>query len=179
MDLPQKIEAFLFYRGEPVKIGTLSKTLSEEQSAVVEALEQLRTSLTGRGITLVEANGEVELMTSPEAASLIENIRKEELSKDLGKAGLEVLSIIMYKGPISRSQIDYIRGVNSSFILRNMLVRGLIERVSNPNDERSFLYRGSMDLLAHMGVSRIEDLPDYAAVRSELEAIEAKIHADE
>lgn len=179
MELPQKIEAFLFYRGEPVKISTIAKSLEMEESLIIEGIRTLQSALEGRGITLVEINGEVELRTAPEASEMIESIRKEELSKDLGKAGLEVLSIILYKGPISRAQIDYIRGVNSSFILRNMLIRGLIERIPNPSDERSFLYQGGIDLLSYMGVSRIEDLPDYQSVRSELEAIEAKSNAGE
>lgn len=174
MNLEQKIEAFLFYRGEPVAISALAKTLGVEKGEIETALETLRTSLMGRGITLVTISGEAELRTAPEATTLIESIRKDELSKDLGKAGMETLSVILYKGPISRAGVDYIRGVNSSFIIRNLLVRGLIERVPNQKDERSFLYQPTMELIAYMGASRIEDLPDYQTIRTELEKIETK-----
>jgi segregation and condensation protein B len=75
--------------------------------------------------------------------------------KDLGKAGLETLSIILYQGPISRAEIDYIRGVNSNFILRNLLIRGLIERVENPHDQRSFLYKPTLELISYLGLSKI------------------------
>jgi segregation and condensation protein B len=109
------------------------------------------------------------LGTAQELSPLIEQLTKEELSRDLGKAGLETLSIILYQGPISRADIDYIRGVNSQFIVRNLLIRGLIERVDNPKDARSFLYKTTLQLLSHLGVSKIEDLPEYQQVRKDIE----------
>lgn len=174
MNLEQHIEALLFYRGEPVAISALEKTFETDEATMRTALDTLSQSLANRGIRLMELNGEVELRTAPESVEIIRNIRKEELAKDLGKAGMETLSIILYQGPLSRADIDYIRGVNSSFILRNLLIRNLIDRVPNPKDERSFLYRGTVDLLAFMGVSKIEDLPDYEKVRAELKAISDK-----
>jgi segregation and condensation protein B len=87
----------------------------------------------------------------------------------LGKAGLETLAIILYQGPISRADIDYIRGVNSQFIVRNLLIRGLIERVDNPTDARSFLYKTTLDLLSHLGISKIQDLPEYDQVRRDID----------
>jgi hypothetical protein len=108
-----------------------------------------------------------------EASSLIKDLTKEELTRDLGKAGLETLSIVLYQGPISRREIDYVRGVNSNFILRNLLVRGLVEKIENPKDQRSFLYRPSFDLLSYLGISRTDDLPEYANVKKELEVFAA------
>ena len=89
----------------------------------------------------------------------------------MGRAGLETLSIILYKGPINRREIDYIRGVNSNFILRNLLIRGLVERVQNTDDARSFLYKPTFEVLSFMGISKIEDLPEYVEVRREVEEI--------
>ena len=100
---------------------------------------------------------------------MIEELCKEELSRDLGKAGLETLSIVLYRGPITRSGIDYIRGVNSTFILRNLLIRGLVEKIPNPNDQRSFLYRATFDLLSHLGIPRVEDLPEYGNTNESIE----------
>jgi segregation and condensation protein B len=179
MELSTKIEALLFYRGEPVKTSVLAKTLDASPEEVTAALGALRAALAGHGIALIEGSGEVELRTAPDASALIEMIRKEELSKDLGKAGLETLSIILYKGPISRVGIDHIRGVNSTFILRNLLVRGLIERISNPNDERSYLYRTTLDLLSFLGASRREELPEFTKIKDELTALESAQHAGE
>lgn len=80
----------------------------------------------------------VMLATAPEASALIQGIVKEELSRDMGKAASETLAIVLYLGSIARSRIDWIRGVNSTFILRNLMIRGLVERITNPSDERSF-----------------------------------------
>lgn len=167
--LEAQIEAILFFRGEPITVQKLAKTLKSTDEAVGEALAHLEEVLRGRGLRLVRKENEVELRTAPEVAEIIETIRKEELSKDLGKAGLETLSIILYKGPVTRAQIDYIRGVNSTFVLRNLLIRGLIEKVPNPKDKRSFLYKQTMELLAFLGLSSIEGLPEYKEVKHELE----------
>ena len=77
--------------------------------------------------------------------------------------------IILYQGPISRAELDYIRGVNSQFILRNLLVRGLIEKIDNPKDQRSFLYKPTLQLLSFIGISKIEDIPDFQSVKSDIE----------
>lgn len=161
MPLDDQIESILFWKGEPMKVKKLAETLNVEVSTIEQALETLTTRLAGRGIGLVRLEDEVSLGTSPESAELIAKLTKEELVKDLGKAGLETLTIILYKGPVKRSDIDYIRGVNSQFILRNLLIRGLIERVTNPSDERTFLYRPTFDLMSYLGVASLKDLPEY------------------
>ena len=185
--LDAKLEAILFWKAEPVSFKKLAQLLSTEKTATVEAVKvteaEIKTSLTeletslknrGSGLTLVQTDSEVMLGTAKEFSPLIEQLTKEELSRDLGKAGLETLSIVLYQGPISRADIDYIRGVNSQFILRNLLIRGLVERIDNPKDARSFLYKTTLDLLAHLGVSKIEELPEYEKVRADIEAFKGQ-----
>ena len=150
----------------------LSRITSASGEAVQTALTALAASLADRGITLLEKDGAYMLGTHPDASSLIEKLLTEELNRDLGRAGLETLTTILYRCPLTRTEIDYIRGVNSAFIVRNLLVRGLVERVPNPNRERSFLYRPTFDLLSFLGVSRIEDLPDYITIRAHIEQFE-------
>jgi segregation and condensation protein B len=169
MQLDAKIEALLFYKGETMKVKELVKLLDTDQDAVENALSELTEKLSGRGVQLIRKEDEVQLATSPEMSDLIEQIRKDELTKDLGKAGAETLAIVLYKGPITRAEIDYIRGVNSTFILRNLLIRGLVEKVSNPKDSRSFLYKTTLELLSFLGISSIEELPEFGTVQSELE----------
>jgi segregation and condensation protein B len=175
MNLEHSIEALLFWKGEPVAQKDLIKSLSTPEHKITEteiheALLALSENLKGRGIVLL-ANEDQEYMlgTSSEASALIERLTKEELNRDLGKASLETLSIIIYQGPIKRSQIDYIRGVNSTFILRNLLIRGLIEKKPAPDDNRTSIYTPSFKLLSYLGVSRIEDLPNFEAVKGEIE----------
>ncbi len=157
-----QLEALLFYRGEPTSRSRIEKMLGMAPEALEEAVRALRANLATRGLRLLDANGELELVTAPEASAIIAAARKDELTRDLGKAGAETLAIVLYRGPATRAQIDYIRGVNSTFILRNLQVRGLIERVPNPENSRSSIYRATSDLLAHLGLTRVEELPGYA-----------------
>jgi segregation and condensation protein B len=173
MDLSKKIEAILFWKAEPVSVKKLAALLNSSEGAVREGLAQLENDLKNRGLALVQTDEEVMLGTAKELSPLIEQLTKEELTRDLGKAGIETLSIILYQGPISRSEIDYIRGVNSQFIVRNLLIRGLIERVENPNDARVFLYKTTLELLATLGISKIQELPEYEQVRKDIEAFKS------
>ena len=168
--LDKNIEAILFHKAEAVKISELVKILEVPKDDIESALNNLEKNLKGRGVTLIKNDGAVMLGTTPETAIVIEKIIKDELDKDLGKAGLETLSIVIYRGPIKRSEIDYIRGVNSSYILRNMVMRGLVERISVP-ESRSFVYKPTFELLAYLGVSCVEELPEYVMVNAEIETL--------
>jgi segregation and condensation protein B len=169
MDISQQIEAILFWKAEPVSVKKLASLLNTDELSIHKGIETLKTALGGRGITLVRTDTEVTLGTAKEFAPLIEQLTKEERVRDLGKAGLETLSIVLYQGPISRADVDYIRGVNSQFIIRNLLVRGLVERVDNPSDTRSYLYTSSIALLSHLGLSSLVELPEYDSVRKDIE----------
>ena len=166
--LDKKIESILLFKNEPVSISFLTKTLGATTGEIKEALGALESFYKERGIVLVTDGESVALGTNGEHSELIEAIQKEELSRDLGRAGLETLAIILYKGPISRREIDYIRGVNSNYILRSLLVRGLVERVE-VTGERSFSYKPTIKLLEHLGITRREDLPEYATAFAKLE----------
>lgn len=171
MNIEQKIEAILFYKNEPVEIKKLATILNVKENEIKEALRNLSNSLKGRGICLVETEKEVSLATALEVKDLIEQIAKDEMSKEIGKAGLETLAIILYNSPISRREIDFIRGVNSTFILRNLCIRGLVEKELDTKDQRVFKYKGSLSLLAHLGLKKAEDLPDFSAFKKELEEL--------
>lgn len=169
MTLDSKIEAVLFFKAEPIqkkKLANLLDTSIEEISCSLLILEE---KLKERGLSLIYKEDEVSLGTNPQVSSIIENITKEELTRDLGKAKLEVLSIIIYRGPIIRSEIDYIRGVNSSFILRNLLIRGLIDKKIDPKNSRGFLYSVTTEAISYLGISKIEEMPEYVRVRQEIE----------
>lgn len=171
MELESKIEGLLFYKGEDVQVKKLAELLNAKEEEIEEALKKLEESLKGRGLVLVRKEDRVVLGITSELSSLIESIRKDEITKELSKASLDTLSIILYKNEVARSEIDYIRGVNSSFILRNLLVRGLIERIVDPKDSRRLLYHPTFDTLSYMGITSLEQLPNYAEVRSQLQEI--------
>ncbi len=166
--LSTKIEAILFFRGDTVTVRKLAQYLEVHEEKIIEALKELALILSNRGIVLIQHNEEVMLGTSACLSPVIEKITKEELSRDLGKAGLETLAIILYKEKASKREIDYIRGVNSGFILRNLLIRGLINREEEKGG-RGYIYSGTTELLAFMGVTNAEHMPEFESVKAELE----------
>lgn len=172
MSLDSKIEAVLFYKTEPYSITHLADFFSVDTNEIQSAIAALCARLSSGGLRLVVTDTTVQLVTAPEHSELIEKIKKDELSHDIGKAGAETLSIILYRGPLSRAEIDRIRGVNSTFIIRNLLVRGLIERREHPTDNRSFTYAGTTELYAHLGITKREELPDFEAVMNAIDSFE-------
>ena len=90
MDLDSKIEALLFYKGEAMKVKELVKLLGADKDSIESALNTLQEKLSGRGVTLIRKEDEIQLATSREMSDIIEQIRKDELTKDLGKAGVKI-----------------------------------------------------------------------------------------
>lgn len=168
-NIEKLLEAILFVMGEPASFERLAKILECPKSEVKSAAEALEENLNNRGLRLMMKDESLLLATAPECTKVIADFKKEEVSGELTKASLEALSIVVYKGPITRPEIDYIRGVNSTFILRNLMVRGLIERTPNPKDARSYLYKPSFDLMQHLGVAKMEELPEYEEFREGLD----------
>ncbi len=172
--LDAQLEALLFFKAEPTEIKKIAVLLEVDEDTVRGALTVLEEKLVGRGLTLVVEGDTIMMGTHKDVSPLIERVTKEELTRDLGKAGLETLSIILYKGHVSRREIDYIRGVNSSFILRNLLVRGLVEKGGGVDGERGFSYKPTSELFAFMGISKVEDLPEFNRVKEEFESFTKK-----
>src|SRR3989338_4881015 len=170
-ELSDKIEALLFVAGEPISLDRLSKLLKKDKEEVKKALENLAQSLAGAGIRLSENKNQYLLVTAPELSKTVEEYMKQELGEDLSRSTLETLAIIVYEGPLSRSKIDYIRGVNSSFTVRNLMIRGLIERKADPKDSRSWLYSPSFEFLKYMGINKIETLPGYEEFKKEIDEL--------
>lgn len=162
------LEAFLFHFGEPIAVAKIARGLNLSEEKCREAIEALRTKLTNdtsSAFCLLETNDEVQLATKPEFQAALKSIIEEEWKTELTPAAQETLTIVAYLGPISKMMVDYIRGVNSGFILRNLLMRGLVERGPSAERKNSFDYRVSFDFLRHMGISRPEELPEYEKYR--------------
>lgn len=167
MDLPSKLEAVLFVAGDPVPVPELSSILTVSAEAVAEALDVLRRRYEANaGLRLLESPEGVQLVTAAEAQSAIESFLTASMRERLTAASAETLAIVAYRGPISRAGVEGVRGVNSSFTLRLLALRGLVTREPNPTDRRSYVYRVSTDFLRHLGVTRLEDLPNYDALKA-------------
>lgn len=168
----QALEALLFYKNEPVTFSWLAKTLNMPENILRDIVEELRVEFGERGLRIVLTEDTIALRSAPAFSELIEQLSREELEKDIGKAGLETLAIVLYHGPTSRAEIDFIRGVNASYIVRHLLSRGLIEKTRHPNDSRKYLYKPTTELLAHLGISHVSELPNYDEIRARLTELE-------
>lgn len=166
------IEAVLFYKTEPIAKYELAEFLDVPEKELSGALASLGARLASGATRLIDTGTEVQLASAPDVSEIIEKLRKDELAREIGKAGAETLAIVLYRGPVSRAQIDYIRGVNSGYILRNLQVRGLVERVAHKTRANAFEYAATPALYAHLGISRKEDLPRYAQVMDEIDVFE-------
>ncbi|MFH1472956.1 MAG: SMC-Scp complex subunit ScpB [bacterium] len=174
MNTEQKIEAILLFRNEPVSLADLSTMLKVSRDDLQQTIINLQTAYANKGIVIVSDGEKVSFGTHPDQSALIEEMQKDELSRELGRAGLETLAIVAYKGPISRREIDHIRGVNSSYTLRTLMVRGLIERTDSSTGERGYSYKPTLELLRHLGITRREDLPDFEGALSKIKAFEQR-----
>ena len=174
--LVAKLEALLFAYGEAMAIGKIAKLLGQSEDAVRGAIDALKKSLREehRGLVLLENFGAVELATKPEFQELVERLVKGEMQAELTPAAAETLSIIAYGGPVSRSEIDYIRGVNSSFTVRSLLLRGLVDRSPDPKRPNAFLYRASFAFLKHVGIAQSAELPEFEKLQEMMEKVRPK-----
>ena len=162
-NLEAKIEAVLFIHGEPVRLKKLASVTKASETQIEKALDSIKERLDSedRGLDLMRGKDEVQLVTAPELTEVVEKLTKEELDTKLTPAALETLSIIAYLGPCTRALIDYVRGVNSSFMLRTLMVRGLVERMDDRGKTGGYAYQTTFDFLKHMGVSTSKELPEY------------------
>jgi segregation and condensation protein B len=156
------IESILFISGESVKISKIAKITGAAKPEIENAVMVLQGEYSGgRGLTIIKKDDEVQMASSPDNSTFVADLVKSEVQENLSRAALEVLSIVAYREPVSRADVDAIRGVNSTFTLRSLLLRGLVERVENPKSARSYLYKISFDFLRYLGLDDISKLPDW------------------
>jgi len=158
------LESLLFVYGEPMdvkKIAGFLEIKTEELEEIINDFENQLKNNNNRGLALNRIGDKVQLATKSDFGNLVQKIVKEEIREKLTPAALETLSIVAYNGPIARSIIDHLRGVNSSYILRSLLIRGLVERFPDPERPYIFFYNVSFDFLKHLGLAKQEELPEY------------------
>ncbi len=161
------LESLLFISGESLSFVRLSKIIGHSEEEIELALNELSEKYLQdetSGLKIVLHNRQALLTTKAENMEKVEFLTKSSMQESLSKAGLEVLSIIAYRAPISKSAIEAIRGVNCNFTLRNLLLRDLIERQENPTDAREYVYSPTFRFLQSLGLENIQSLPDYAVL---------------
>jgi segregation and condensation protein B len=160
LSLTASIEAILFVAVEPVSVGQLADVLGITNKAVDSALIELAELLSVRGVRLQMHSGRVQLTTAPETSELIERFLGLEAASRLSRAALETLAIIAYQQPVTRPQVDSIRGVNSDGVMKSLLGKGLIQeggRAEGPG--RPILYSTTSEFLQHFGLNSLKEMP--------------------
>lgn len=159
---PAKLEALLFVAVGPLSLGKLKKLLGctgkELEVSIAELKEKYAAE--GSGLELMHSGGEIVLGTKAAYADAANQLLKEQTQGELTRPQLETLTIIAYRGPVSKIELEMIRGVNCTLILRNLLMRGLI---TEKMDKKMHvpMYQASIDFIRHLGIQSMDQLPDY------------------
>ncbi|MEA2064924.1 MAG: SMC-Scp complex subunit ScpB [Patescibacteria group bacterium] len=173
MDLKSKIESLLFAANKPLAIGKISKLVKVNKKSVQLELENLFKDYNKRdgGIVIIQNSSSYQMATNPKNSDIIKDFLKDDIVSELTQPSLETLTIICYKAPISKPELEQLRGVNCSMILRNLMIRGLVESknggVLNKKKEidkfvkDELYYSITFDFLKFLGVKSISELPDY------------------
>ena len=157
-----KLETILFVASKPLGFKKIAKVLNVPSEEIGAALEQLRAKYNTpeSGIILVQNNDEWQMVSNPDNREVAENFLKAEVSGELTRPQLETLTVISYCGPITKPELEQIRGVNCSLILRNLLLRGLVKELEDPANLLP-TYEATMEYVRHLGLNNLRELPDY------------------
>ena len=162
-DMLASVEAILFVAGDPVNVEQLAHTMNLTYSEMDEALDELARSYEGdnRGIRLNRNGGEAYLSINPARARVVEMFLQPLKKQPLSQAVLETLSVIAYRQPTTRAEIEAVRGVKCDYSVQMLLKRGLIEEAGQRETlGRPTEYRTTDKFLMHFGIESIEELPD-------------------
>lgn len=165
--LLSQLESILFVASKPLAVKKMAKILNVTAPEVIAALEDLKSkySLTESGITLLQSNDEWQLTSNPANKTVAEQFMKAEISGELTRPQLETLTVVSYCGPITKPELEQIRGVNCSLILRNLMMRGLVKEADGSTDLIP-KYEVSLEYVRHLGLQSVADLPEYAELHN-------------
>jgi segregation and condensation protein B len=164
LPLAAKVESLLFVASEPSPIERLATVLEASPEQIEEALTSLDQQYTSRGLRLQRKGKRVQLVTAPETADVVRQFLGLELTGKLSPAALETLAIVAYRQPVTRAQVEGIRGVNSDSVIRTLVNRGLVEEMGRLDQAgRPIIYGTTFDFLQQFGLSSLDQLPPLNA----------------
>ena len=177
--LKSKIESLLFISAKPMTAKQLADLIKKDQKEIIEAGNELVDNYKEKkaGIQIIKNGSKYQMVSSPENAKLVQSFIKDETTGDLSRPSLETLTIIAYRSPISKIDLDRIRGVNCSLIVRNLLLRGLIEGKVDVKKKETY-YSVTFDFIRFLGINDIHELPDYERLHED-DTIDRMLEGDE
>ncbi|MBI4812527.1 SMC-Scp complex subunit ScpB [Candidatus Falkowbacteria bacterium] len=178
MSTKSQIESLLFISAKPMSAkqlaGLVGKPSKEAEAVGDELVEYYKNNKSG--IQIIKNGSDYQMVSSPENAKLVREFIKDETSGELTRPSLEALTVIAYRGPISKIDLDRIRGVNCALILRNLLLRGLIEGRMDKKKNETY-YNITFDFIRFLGINDARELPDYEKL-SKNDTIERVLEGD-
>lgn len=171
-ELKKVLESLLFVAKRPLPLGELEKTTGSPVPAIEAALEELIADYQGRGVKIFKVAGGYLMGTAPENAQYLENFLYAKVETTLSPQALETLAIIAYKQPVTRVEIERLRGVISDGVVETLLVKKLIfEKGRSESVGRPYLYATTTEFLRHFGLKDLCDLPPLPTSLPEQEAL--------
>jgi len=168
LTLSARLEALLFAAPASVTLAQLASVCELPLPEVEKGLAELEEHCSRGGLRLQRHQGRIQLTTAPETASLVERFLGLDATSRLSRAALETLAMIAYQQPVTRPEIDAVRGVNSDGVLKSLLNKGLIQetgRAERPG--RPILYSTTPDFLQHFGLNSLDELPSLQDIIGE------------
>lgn len=143
-------------------VSQLADLIKAEKKEVAAAADELLEYYNNNqtGVRLIKDGNKFQMVSAPENSQAVAEFIKDETTGELTRPSLEALTIIAYRGPVSKIDLDRIRGVNCALILRNLLLRGLIEGKHDKKKNETY-YTVTFDFIRFLGLSQVKDLPDY------------------
>lgn len=166
--IKSKIESLLFISAKPMSVGTLADLAQADKKEVIKGADELLADYKNNqaGVQIIKDGSKYQMVSSPANAKVIQEFIKDETTGELSRPSLEALTIIAYRGPVSKIDLDRIRGVNCALILRNLLLRGLIEAKTDKKKNETY-YTATFDFIRFLGLNDIKSLPDYERLHQE------------
>lgn len=174
LNIKSQIESLLFISIRPVALKELAKIFNLEKGEVYKMIDELmeKYNNSGSGIHILRKEEwkpddlKFQMVTNPSNACLVQDFIKEDMRSELTRPALETLTIIAYRGPVSKTEIEAIRGINCSLILKNLLMRGLVEFKEDKENMISY-YNITVDFMRYLGINDVRELPDYEKLSRE------------
>jgi segregation and condensation protein B len=171
-EIKKILGGIIFLSPKPVNIENLftflKKNIDIKKEEILEILEEIKNESKNLGINLISDGKNLQFVTDQSISNFIEDFFKMEIEKELSPAAIETLALISYAGPLTRSEIEILRGVNSSYILRELFMRGLIER-----EQRGgiFYYSPSIEFLKFFGIEKVSELPNFQEINEKIKNV--------
>ena len=162
------VESILFATGKTIKYKEIMSFINIKEEELKEIISSIKEKYNkdDSGIHVLDNNSKLQFVTNPDNGKVMQEYFADEITGELSRPSLETITIISYRQPISKEELEQIRGVNCSLILRNLLIRGFVESKSSQGG-LLINYSTTTDFLRHLGIDSVKDLPDYEKLNSD------------